>query len=522
MNGNAENHVKNAGPYKFYIMIIIKTGKREWPNRHESFTEQIKDLYEAGNARDLDALESYNDATKDFQKLISEAIQTNTPLRSLGAGWSWSKIATARDGIMIDTKSLNTMLGLTRSHVVPDYMGNAKKLLFAQCGSGVWEINDELRAKKLSLKTSGASNGQTIVGAMSTGAHGSSIDVGAVQDYIVGMHLITGPNRHIWLERKSFPVVSEKFTKKLQTELVQDDELFNAALVSFGNFGIIHGVLAEVENQYLLEAYMQRMPYDASLKKMMETLDFSNANLPCGNERPFHFEVKLNPYDLEAGAYVSAFYKRRFRSDYEKPVNNGEGLGPGDDAPCFIGKIINAVPALVPILVNKLLASSLTLFNKQMGSLGEIFNNTTLHGKLLSSALGLPLDQVNRVTAILFEINKTDGPFPGLFSYRFVKKSKATLAFTHFDFTCILELDGSFSDATTNFYRAVWKRLDEEQIPYTVHWGKVNELNADRINRMYGGAADAWIAARNKLLDADSRKVFTNPLLQEWGLDKAL
>ena len=54
----------------------------------------------------------------------------------------------------------------------------------------------------------GASNGQTIVGAMSTGAHGSSFDVGAVQDYIIGMHLIVGPNRHIWLERKSAPVVA--------------------------------------------------------------------------------------------------------------------------------------------------------------------------------------------------------------------------------------------------------------------------------------------------------------------------
>ena len=503
-------------------MKIFKSGQKEWVNRHESFTEQIKDLYTAGNEPDLDALESYNDATRAFQKLIGEAIQTNTPFRSLGAGWSWSKIATARDGIMLDTKPLNTTMNLTPKSVVPAYTGNAKKLLFAQCGTGVWEISKELRAKKLSLKTSGASNGQTIAGAMSTGAHGSSIDVGAVSDFVIGMHLIVGPNRHIWLERKSSPVVSASFIKKLETELVQDDDLFNAALVSFGNFGIIHGVLIEVENQFLLETYMKRMPYDDALKKLMETLDFSEAKLPCGNERPFHFEVKLNPYDLEAGAYVSSFYKRPFRAGYDKPVKNAEGLGPGDDAPCFIGKIINAIPALVPLLVNKLLGGALTVFDKQVGTLGEIFNNTTLHGKLLSSAIGLPLNQVNRVTDLLLEINKTDGPFPGLFSYRYVKKSKATLGFTRFDFTCILELDGSFSDATTHFYRAVWKRLDEEQIPYTVHWGKVNELNFDRISRMYGNDANTWIAARNKLLDAESRKVFTNPLLQEWGLDKVL
>ena len=504
-------------------MKIIKTGNNKWENRHESFTENIKDLYITGNESGLNALESYNDATKSFQQLIAEAIQTNTALRSLGAGWSWAKIATAKDGIMIDTKPLNTTMNLSPQSVVPAYTGDIKKLLFAQCGNGVWELSAALFPLELSLKTSGASNGQTIVGAMSTGAHGSSLDVGAIPDYVVGMHIITGPNRHVWLERKSSPVVAASFINKLQTELVQDDDLFNAALVSFGNFGIIHGVLLEVEDLFLLETYMRRMPYDDILKKMMGTLDFSDAKLPCGNERPFHFDVKINPYDLSSGAYVSAFYKRPYRPNYTKPAVNDAGLGPGDDAPCFIGRITDAIPALVPILVNKLLAGALTTFDKQMGTFAEIFNNTTLHGKLLSAAIGLPLNQVQRVTEILFEINKTAaGPFAGLFAYRFIKKTKATLGFTRFDFTCILELDGVFSDATSNFYRAVWQRLDDENIPYTVHWGKVNELNFDRINRMYGAAADAWIAARNKLLDPASMKVFTNPLLQEWGLDKVL
>ena len=93
-------------------MKIIQTGKTEWENRHESFTENIKDLYIAGNEPDLNALQSYNDATQSFQKLIGDAIQSNTLLRSLGSGWSWTKIATAKNGIMIDTKPLNTTMNL--------------------------------------------------------------------------------------------------------------------------------------------------------------------------------------------------------------------------------------------------------------------------------------------------------------------------------------------------------------------------------------------------------------------------
>ncbi len=503
-------------------MKIISTGLKEWENRHEIFKEKINDLRIAANEPALDALESYNDCTKGFQKLIAEAIQAKTPFRSLGAGWSWSKIATAKNGLMVDTKQLNTTMKISAQSVVPTYTGDVTKLFFAQCGNGVWELSKELRPKKLSLKTSGASNGQTIAGAMSTGAHGATFDVGAVQDFVVGIHLITGPNSHVWLERKSAPVVTDSFIQKLETVLVQDDDLFNAALVSFGNFGIIHGVMIETTDLFLIEAYMRKMPYDDTLKKIMGTLDFTTANLPCGNERPFHLQVILNPYDDKNMAYVYSFYKRPYREDYPRPVPNEAGIGPGDDAPCFIGKLGNALPQLVPTLVNALLASSLKPFEKQFGTLGEIFNNTTLHGKLFSAAIGLPLNQVSRVTEILFEINKKKGPFPGLFAYRFIKKSKATLAFTRFDFTCILELDAAPSNATKRFYKAVWERLDDEKIPFTFHWGKMNELDFDRIKRMYGQDADNWIAARNKLLDASSMKIFTNPLLKQWGLDKVL
>lgn len=503
-------------------MKLINTNQTEWVNRHETFTEKIQALYIAGNEPDLDALNSYNDSTKAFQKLIGDRIQSNTPLRTLGAGWSFTKVATATNGFMVDTKQLNTTLSISEKSVSEKYTGDHKKLLFAQCGAAVWEISKELRSKNLSLKTSGASNGQTIAGLISTGAHGSTVDFGAAQEFVVGLHLIVSPTRHIWLEKKSFPVVSDSFIQKLNTELVQDDDLFNSALVSFGSFGIIHGVLVEAEDLYLLETYMRKLPYDAKLKEAMNTLNFDGLDLPYGSERPFHFAVSLNPYDKENLAYVSAFYKRPYTDNYVRPVVNAEGIGPGDDAPVFMGRLTDAIPALVPTLVNKLMAGIFVPFEEQFGTLAEIFNNTTLHGKLLSAAIGLPIEQVTRVTEILLEMNETNGPFPGLFAYRFIKKSDAKLAFTRFAFTCILELDGVFSDATRNFYTAVWNRLDEENIPYTFHWGKINELNPERISRMYGEDANTWIAARNKLLDDQCRKVFSNELLQQWGLDKTI
>lgn len=502
-------------------MKVIKTGFTTWENKHETFVQKIKDLYELANDNSLSPLDSYNDTTKGLQSLIGEAIAKQLPLRALGSAWSWTKIATAEDGLMLDTKPLNMIFDISGASVLNTYTGDPSKLFLAQCGNGVWELSRFLKTRNLSLKTSGASNGQTIAGVTATGAHGSAFDVGAVQDFVLGMHVIVSPTRHIWLERASAPVVSDSFIQHLQTELVRDDDLFYSALVSFGSFGIIHGIMIETEDIFLLEAYMSTMPFDDKLVQLMQTLDFSNTQLqlPCGTERPYHFAISLNPYDLQKGAYVTTMYKRAYRLGYKPPLRNLEGLGPGDDAPCFIGKLTQVIPGLVPTLVTKLLAASLTPYTKQFGILGEIFDNTTLHGKLLSAAIGIPISYIKQATDLLLALNKTDGPFAGLFAYRFVKRSKAKLAFTRFDYTCVLELDATFSDETYAFYTAVWKKFEEEKIPFTFHWGKVNELDFTRISNMYGDDVKTWIASRDKLLDADSKKVFTNATLTKWGLD---
>ena len=150
--------------------------------------------------------------------------------------------------------------------------------------------------------------------------------------------------------------------------------------------------MIEAEDIFLLESYMSSMPFDNKLLQVMQTLDFNQTKvpLPYGSERPFHFAVSLNPYDLKKGAYVTTMYKRPYAAGYTPPSRNLAGLGPGDDAPCFIGKLTQGIPALVPVLVSKLLATNLVPYKKQFGTMGEMFDNTTLHGKLLSAAIGIP------------------------------------------------------------------------------------------------------------------------------------
>lgn len=55
---------------------------------------------------------------------------------------------------------------------------------------------------------------------------------------------------------------------------------------------------------------------------------------------------------------------------------------------------------------------------------------------------------------LLMDLNRQT-PFPGIFSYRFVAKTNATLGFTRFgDQTAVLEVDGPLND-TAKRYRSV-------------------------------------------------------------------
>ena len=115
-----------------------------------------------------------------------------------------------------------------------------------------------------------------------------------------------------------------------------------------------------------------------------------------------------------------------------------------------------------------------------------------------------------------------DYPAAVLLALRYVKASEATLAFTrHHDYTCILEFDGPLSQRTRTYLNRLWRQFDDAGIPYTFHWGKMNNLDAQRVLEMYGAASvDAWRNARHALLRTpELRRVFANPFLRQVGLD---
>jgi hypothetical protein len=420
---------------------------------------------------------------------------------------------------------LNASFPIDAAGVAPDFAGDPALLMYLQCGVTIERANALLFERQLSLKTSGASNGQTIAGALSTGTHGSRFAFGSIPEFVRGLHLITGPDRILWLERASDPVLSDGAVATLGAELVRDDTLFNAALVSFGSFGVIFGVLIEAEPYYLIEEWRRRLDIDEALKQTMRTLDFTGIRTPYPAEKPLHFEVVINPHDLAGGAYVTTMYQRPYRSDYVHPFTEPGGLGPGDDVIGVMGKIADVLGgAVVGPAVNLVVNSQYPLYDNEtghkpvvFGTHGEIFHSNRDFQKELSAEIGVALEDTARAYDLMINLSEVRD-YPGLLAFRWVKGSQALMAFTKYPVTCAIELPAAFADSTLAYYDAVWNALEAAGIDYTLHWGQLNNFTPDRVSRMYGAARQTWIDARNRLLTPEVRAVFTSSFLRQCGL----
>lgn len=500
---------------------IHETGLKRWQNWHQNYSQKVERLVDVWNADPRrSTMEGYRDTTQGLQGLIQEALQRGQECRAFGGGWSLST-APATSGTLINTKPLNYLFPTPPTH--PASEGRRPRLLFAQCGVSIAELNQHLKkqSQPQALWTSGASNGQTIAGATATGTHGAALGFGAVQDYVVGLHLIVGPGRSVWLERASTPVIRDDIPGKLGAELIRDDALFDAALVSFGSFGIVHGVLLETSDLYFLESFRIRMPLDESLWRAIDQLDFSAIPLPGpAGQRPYHFQLVINPHDLTRGVYVTVMYRHSQCPPGSSPPSPGSKLTQGDSAFEIIGTLTDIVTELTPPLMSQLIDRFYPEYTNICGTPDELFTDTTTRGKATGSAMGVPLGMVRRTLEAALDVN--DGyPVAALLSLRYVKASRATLAFTgHAPVTCVLDIDGPWSVRTRTYCQRVWKRLREEQIPYTFHWGKLNDLDAASVQSMYGPRVEAWLNARRALLTTPAlRATFANDYLRAMGLD---
>jgi hypothetical protein len=82
-----------------------------------------------------------------------------------------------------------------------------------------------------------------------------------------------------------------------------------------------------------------------------------------------------------------------------------------------------------------------------------------------------------------------------------------------------IDCDGPDSPQTEDAYTYMLSEFDKANIPYTLHWGKFGNFDAERVKKAYGNQFARWKAVQANLLPTqDDLRLFRSAQLDWLGL----
>jgi hypothetical protein len=507
-----------------------------WTNHHENVSVPVAKIITVHNETAPWTLAGMARTAARIQALIADAIAQGVRMRAVGSHWSFSDIPTVANGWIVETDKLEWRFFFGANDVRTDSGVTHDELLLCQGGTKISRINETLETpnnvypngrRRRALRTSGASNGQTIAGALGTGVHGSAIDVGGMESQVVGLQLLTA-TQNLWIEPASAPLMVDGFAARLGATLVRDDLLFSAALVSLGSLGIVHAVMLRATGRYKLRSTLRQIRYER-IKTALNTLDFRGSGIPDETRRPYFFQAIVDPDDLgergdRALFYCTTRYKQDCDAGYQPQYNLKKENTDGTDLPKLFGKIMKLDPAIrdlaTTILMQLLLKEQTQKNPDKWKTPGEVYSFTDAKHGVASCGFGVPIGLTTRTLELIAQVFRQYKKAGVVLTCRYAQKSPGLLAFTRYDPTCIIDIDGIESKATQGLIKASADRLQQEGVPFTMHWGKTNHLNRTRVRNAFGGTLNLWTTARHTLLPTQAeRDCFSNDFINAVGLN---
>jgi FAD-linked oxidoreductase len=168
-------------------------------------------------------------------EIINTARDNYEKVRVVGAGHSWNDIMLTNDHL-ISLDKYNKVLHVDRE----------TRQVTVQAGIRLWQLADALEEYGLAFQNLGTIKKQSIAGAISTGTHGTGVSLGNLSTFVVRMRIITsrkGPNQIVEIDANTNP------------------ELFQAARVALGAFGVISTVTIQCREAYNVRFKTNLVPY---------------------------------------------------------------------------------------------------------------------------------------------------------------------------------------------------------------------------------------------------------------------
>lgn len=457
----------------------------------------------------------------ELVELIQAAEKDELGVRMAGAGHSFSDVAMSK-GYQLRPWQLGRPLELDRTQLKLPYRDDAS-LFRAEGGMRLRQLNPLLFARGHALQNMGGYDAQTIVGAASTGTHGSGLAFGPIASQIVSVQLVTTGGQVVQIEPSDGITDPVMFPNRIDTDhgpvaalLEQSDETFNAVTVSMGCMGVIYAVVLRTVPRFWLREVRELTTWGDLTKTggFLERLLAGQRLEPDRPADPSYYEILFNPYPSShkktAGAHRCLLTKR-YRIDEEPHSLTADerkrgrwGVGPleavaavtgrGDSLVDFFNTNPNGMPrviddALDALSDNNFVDVSYDVFNQGPANLI----------RAVGTELGFDVKQtvaaIERHFAIAAQLRADKIMHSSPPSLRFVKSSDAHLAMMNGRNSMMLEIAMIVCANNADELHKTYERRYMAEFGARPHWGlDLNVLQSfDQVRALYP-QAERWLA----------------------------
>jgi hypothetical protein len=454
----------------------------------------------------------------ELVEIVKSASADGLRIKGVGSGHSFSDVTDAPD-CMVDTHSLAHVLEVDPDRLRDPALGT--QLFRVQGGMRIKDLNQALAKSALAMPNLGGYTGQTFAGAISTSTHGSGMQLGPLPDYVVSLQLVSTDGKLYQIEPTQGITDPSKFSGSedaVPVQLVQDDNWFNAAVVSMGCMGIIYSLVLRAQSHYWLQETRSVEPWP-DIKQQ----------IAGGNEvnRVRHYEVMLNPHTWKGDRSCLVTRRELLPSPPAHPLPGARNRNPliqllsiiqGDGTALLF--FMNNFPQLVPWFLNQCVSGladhNYVAPSYEIFDLGPI-NDVRAYGIEVAVPLAQATTATERVFEIAEQVRRIGGQYTTApFALRFVKPSNAFLSPMFGRPTCMVEVicmyGSSGSDELLQRYEQALLALGGRP-----HWGlSLDSIRSfDQLRALYPESLDPWLAVYRQL---NSKGTFNNSFTNRIGI----
>lgn len=531
------------------MVAITHQANQPWSNYHLNQNATVVDAaLVQDQAGAPTGLAGFADAAAALKTYLADCIKTppadGTGL--LGASWSLSPII-GMSARQLDTLGLDGLAWAQASDLHPKARGKAGEILLAGGGTRLFRLVPFAEASGRSIKTCGSYLGQSVAGALATGVNGSALGYGGYQNQMCGLHLVTAPDRSVWIEAASNPVLSDAAAAQIADQVIRDDGMFANCLVNLGGMGIVCGVAMETVEKHWFSVQRRRKQVDTQWAAWVEAGDFVKIAHWLGNPGPaVYYEVQIDPFDPFGTPALHTMYFR---------VAPPMAKGPAWKVHRLFDKIGSVIPdhqaamaaadeGNLPDIKDLFDFYSANIFTetpqqsavgaKTWGQLHETPPDHTRQGVVYTSAFAIDRHRFRHAVtamngAVVAELNSRPVDQRDrkhlLYTLRFVDHAAGTLAWTRFPHTIVVDMEGlapwPFAEMSA---RATLHGLESDGIDYSMHWAKLLPPSGTKVAADFGPVSDPkspirrWQDTRMQLVPPEMRAWLRNRAMGDWGL----